>query len=234
MSHRRTAMRPSRDRLFHVLRYDGDMLLIAAIDAVYDAFSDVERPRFVDACPCCMTADECDTLTSKPLRELSSDELNEYSGDAMLTVGSEDDYSYFLPRILELSIADDSEWLNSIEITAHKMQMAGFNKWSERKQSVIKNLWLEVIRQDVTSGSDPEMLGWAAWDIGSWLAGATLIPIPASPLLAALESSPEVIRELYNLNFETLFQGRLKNAFLHEPSAGQAEIASWLRDSINE
>jgi|CXWL01.1.fsa_nt_gi hypothetical protein len=210
------------------------MSLKAAIDAVYDAFSAVEKPRFVDACPCCMTADQCETLTSKPLRELSSDELNEYSGDVMLTVGSEVDYQYFLPRILDLSIADDAEWLNSIEIAAKKMRMAGFDKWDERKQAAIKSLWLEVIRQHATSASDAEMLGWAAWDISSWLAGATLIPIPTSPLLAELNSSPEVIRELYNLNFETLFKGQLKNPFLDQPCEGQAEIAAWLRDRVEK
>ena len=210
------------------------MSLTAAIDAVYDAFSDVKKPRGVDGCPCCMTADECDALTSKPLRELSSGELNGYSSCAMLTVGSEGDYAYFLPRILELSIADDAEWLDSIEIAADKLRMAGFDKWSEGKQSSIKQLWLEVIRNYLTSTSDPEMLVWAASDIGSWLAAATLIPIPASPMLAEIDSSPEVIRELYNKNFETLVNGRLNNPFLEAPSDGQTEIAAWLRDSINK
>jgi hypothetical protein len=210
------------------------MSLIAAIDAVYDAFSDVEKPPFVDGCQCCMTGDEYDTLTAKPLRDLNSGELNEYAAAVMLTMGSEDEYPHFLPRILELTIEEDDEWLTSIEITANKMQRAGFNKWSEKKKSAINDLWLEVVRHFATSESDPELFGFVASDIDSWLAGATLIPIPTTPLLAVLESSPEIIREIYNINFETLFQGRLKNSFMHEPSKGQAEIATWLRQSINK
>jgi len=210
------------------------MSLTAAIDAVYEAFSDVEMPRYVDACPCCMTADECDALTSKPLRELSSGELSMYSGAVMLTVGSEVDFPYFLPRILELSLLDDSEWITSIEITSEKLRMAGFDKWSEGKQSSIKQLWLEVIRNFLSSESDPEMLGFVATDIDSWLGGATLIPVPVSPLLDEIESAPEVVSKLYNMNFTTLFRGQLDNPFLEVPSEGQAEIAAWLRDSINK
>jgi len=205
----------------------------AAIEGVYDAFSEVEKPQGVDGCPCCMTPDEYETLTAKPLRELSSVELNEYAGDALLTMGSEDDYQYFLPRILELSTQDDFEW-TSIEITANKMQMAGFRQWNEKKQAAINNLWLTVIRGLATSESDPELIGFVSSDIYSWLCAATLIPIPVSPLTDVLEGFPDVVRTLYNDNFTTLFQGRLKNAFLDEPSKGQTEIATWLRNSVEK
>jgi hypothetical protein len=42
------------------------MSLTAAIEAVYEAFSDAEKPSVVEGCPCCMTADEYVALTAKP------------------------------------------------------------------------------------------------------------------------------------------------------------------------
>jgi hypothetical protein len=208
------------------------MSLASAIEDVYDAFSDVEKPSIVDGCPCCMTADEYETLTAEPLRELTVDELSKYADSVLLTMGSEDDYPYFLPRILELSVGEGPDWITSIEITANKLQMAGFGLWSEKRETAVKNLWLAFIREKASSDNHPDLLGFLSSDIDSWLAAATLIPIPTSPLLAALETAPEVVREIYNVNFQTLFQGRLDNAFLKEPSDGQAEIAHWLRDRI--
>lgn len=210
------------------------MSLKVAIEDVYDAFTNVEKPRRVDGCPCCMTEDEYETLTAKPLRELSSAELSEYASDVMLTMGSAEDYQYFLPRILELTIEDDVEWMSSVEITANKIGMAGFSRWNAKKQSSITQLWLAVIRDIATSDPHPELLGFRSSDIGTWLAAATLIPIAVSPLTDVLEGFPDIVRTLYNSNFETLFQGQLKNAFLEEPSEGQTEIANWLRTRVEK
>ena len=122
------------------------MSLTIAIEALYDAFADIEMPRGINGCPCCMTEDEYKTLTTKPLSELSAEELTTYASDALLTMGSEDDYQYFLPRIIELTIEDDAEWITSLEITAKKLQMAGFQQWDEKKQTAITNLWLAVVQ----------------------------------------------------------------------------------------
>lgn len=209
-------IRSSRD-----LRYIEHMSLEAAIEAVYAAFSDAIKPSLVEGCPCCMTADEYEAITAKPLRELSDAELDEYASDAMLTMGTEDDYTYFLPRILELTIEEGDNWLTAIEITCNKMQMVGFERWNEERQSAIQNLWLSYIREMASSEDQ-------YFDIDSWLCAATLIPIPVAPLLQALETAPDVIREMRNINFMTMHQGRLDNPFLEEPSDGQSEIAQWL------
>ena len=66
------------------------------------------------------------------------------------------------------------------------------------------------------------------FELDSWLCAATLVPISVAPLLYALEVAPDVIREMRNINFMTMHQGRLDNPFLEEPSDGQSEIAQWL------
>lgn len=208
------------------------MSLDTAIEALYEAFADIEMPRGIDGCPCCMTKDEYKTLTAKPLIELSAEELTTYASDALLTMGSEDDYQYFFPRIIELTIEDGPEWLASAEITANKLRMAGFRDWSEKKQTAINNLWLAVIQDIATSEYDPEHRGFVSSDIETWLCAATLIPIPVTPLIDFLDEWPDVIRIIYNNNFKALFQGRMDNPFLQEPNDGQAEIAAWLRDRV--
>jgi hypothetical protein len=209
------------------------MLLDSAIENVYRAFSDVAKPVFVDGCPCCMTANEYETLTGKPLRELDPSELNKYGSAAMLTMGSEQDYQYFLPRILELTVEDDVEWTADLETTANKMHLAGYSGWTAEKRLALEHLWLTVIREFAAkSKDDPEMLGFASWDIQTWMGAATLVPISVSQFLEFLESYPDVVREIYKINFKTIFQGRLDNPFLSEPSQGQIEIANWLRHRI--
>jgi hypothetical protein len=208
------------------------MSIGAAIEDVYKAFSDVEKPPFVDGCMCCMTADEYETLTAKPLRELTAGELDKYAGSVMLTMGSEDDYPYFLPRILELSVEEGPGWTTDIEITAEKLRMAGFERCSDERQTAVKNLWLAVIREKSSPDNDPELVDFRSSEIGTWLGAATLIPISVSPLLTAIETASEVIRELYDYNLKTIFQGRLDNAFLKEPNEVQAEITRWLRDRL--
>lgn len=172
-----------------------------------------------------MTAEQYEALTAKPLRDLTAVDLSDYASKVMLTMGSEDDYQYFLPRILELTIKDDVDWLTDIEITGEKMQMAGVERWSENRRAAIEDLWSVNIREKAVSELN-------SFEIDSWLCAATLIPIPVSPLLEILETTPDIIRGLYNINFETLAQGRLSNAFLEQPNDGQDKIVYWLRASL--
>ncbi len=68
-----------------------------------------------------MTSEEVEVLLGKPLRDLSPDELSSYSSSALLTVGLPEDYLYYLPRILEISIRDDS-WWPDIEVSARAIK----------------------------------------------------------------------------------------------------------------
>ncbi|MFL6373167.1 MAG: hypothetical protein ACJ73D_00735, partial [Pyrinomonadaceae bacterium] len=166
-----------------------------AMEGVYAAFADVPKPPGVGGCPCCMTDGEYAVLTAKPLCELSAEELEKYAGAVFLTMGSEDDYAYFLPRILELSIEDSPNWGSCIEITGKKLRMAGFDRWSDEKRASITALWLSVIHDMATSTRDaPDLIGFRASDIEGWLAAATLVPIPVSPLTNVLDGFPEIIR----------------------------------------
>jgi hypothetical protein len=142
-----------------------------------------------------------------------------------------DDYQYFLPRILELSLEDGAEWISSIEITGTKMRMAGFEGWTGERRSAINDLWLAVIREMASTGDDPELLGFISSDIESWLGAATLIPIRSR----RLERPSRDFRTWSELS-TTITSRPLPRALGQSVSGraqrGQTEIANWLRLNV--
>lgn len=79
------------------------MNLAQAVENLYVAFAGVPKPTGIDACPCCLDEDEIRVVLQAPLRDLSADELQSYAASVLYTVGSWDDFRYFLPRLLELA-----------------------------------------------------------------------------------------------------------------------------------
>ncbi len=88
------------------------MNLYEALDAVYDAFSVQLRPKQIVHEPYELQAGEVKQLLSWPLRELSPGLMRSYLFDALYTVGTWEDFRYFLPRLLEVFIFDESGALN--------------------------------------------------------------------------------------------------------------------------
>jgi hypothetical protein len=77
-----------------------------ALDSVYQTFSVKKPPRTIAACYCCIGQSEVDELLKTPLRRITSSQMSGYASSVFLTSGSELDFRYFLPRILEISIRD--------------------------------------------------------------------------------------------------------------------------------
>jgi hypothetical protein len=90
----------------------------AALDAIYSLFS-APTPRVIEGCPCCVGSRGVDVLLNTPLRALTGDALWRYVTGAFLTVGSERDFRYLLPRILELAVCDPGA-LPDVEIVLGK------------------------------------------------------------------------------------------------------------------
>src|SRR4051812_26383746 len=79
--------------------------LAASIEALYVIFEGYRLRRDLTACPCCHSVAAERPLYSKPLRSLTSEDLREYAGDALLTWGDADDFRHFLPRIFEIVVS---------------------------------------------------------------------------------------------------------------------------------
>src|SRR5690348_15560227 len=99
-----------------------------AIEGVYEAFRDVPRPKSVEGSSCCIDEKGISVLLSKPLRELSPDDLTHYASSVFLTVGAVEDFLYFLPRILEI-LATESGWWPDPEVVTRAIHTSGFHSW---------------------------------------------------------------------------------------------------------
>ena len=197
-----------------------------AIEAVYDAFAS-PTPPIIEGCPCCISTRGVDVLLSTPLRKLTGQQLWQYVSGAYLTVGSDLDFRYLLPRILEISVSDPGN-ANDPEIVIGKLARAQWRSWSAKEQRVIEEFldaWFEwSLARDLQGVDD----GWIGEEAESVLCGAALAGVPltrwilrlhdplAAPVLTELkerfpgqlspfcQDSPEGFRELSTV----LSQGR--------------------------
>src|ERR1700728_4060562 len=118
--------------------------LQTAIENVYAAFKDIPKPQFVDGCPCCIDQKGISILLTKPLRELSPDDLTHYAASVFLTVGSVEDFFYFLPRILEMLVLEPN-WWPSPEVVARALDNSKFHNWPVRKSEAVSKYFDAVI-----------------------------------------------------------------------------------------
>jgi hypothetical protein len=124
----------------------GDLLptgLDAAIERLYAAFADVPAPEAIPACGCCNTGTDWraggfqgGTVSLAPLgdgrelRALTDDDVRGYAWDVLLTAGSLDDFTYYLPRLLELMARGENGW-DGAALTQRFDDWAHFDGWPE-------------------------------------------------------------------------------------------------------
>lgn len=110
--------------------------LAAAVERAYLAFEDVWRPRRIEASPYQDPA-AVGALIAVPLRDLTDEQIGAYAGSAMLTIGSGEDYNYFIPRILELAIHAPFWMGTEPERLAERLEMAGWRSWPAAQRAAI-------------------------------------------------------------------------------------------------
>jgi hypothetical protein len=158
----------------------------AALDAIYSLFS-APTPRVIEGCPCCVGSRGADVLLNTPLRALTGDALWRYVTGAFLTVGSERDFRYLLPRILELAVCDPGA-LPDVEIVLGKLRLAGWSAWSPRERRAIEHLidlWFDhALTRDLLYADEGE----AGWNAESVLCGAARAGLDLTPWLTRLKA----------------------------------------------
>jgi len=158
--------------------------LRAALDDAYKAFADMPAPTHLDASPLRDAKKILRTLTARPLRELTNEEIGPYSGWAMTTVGNEQDYRHFLPRILELSVSDPA-WIGSEPpVIASRLLRADWRHWPENQQHAVTVVFYAAF--DLAIRSNPELAAASASD---WLCGIARLGFPITDLLAGWRQS---------------------------------------------
>ncbi|MBO9659580.1 MAG: hypothetical protein J7527_12225, partial [Chitinophagaceae bacterium] len=114
-----------------------------AIDNLYSTFSIYPGNRKMQASPLYNEVDKWNHLLfSKPLRQLSSDDLSNFLLKAISTWGKLTDLKHFLPRILELIASGDP--LCDTDTVYQKLLYANWKSWESSEQDVINEFDLAL------------------------------------------------------------------------------------------
>jgi len=146
------------------------------IENVYEVFANYRRPERIEGCPCCLTDSESKTLHEKKLRELTAEDLKEYTASVFLTVGGLADFKYYLPRILELSLEEELIY-PYLGVVFERLKQADWQQWPEEERKVVEALAWEffagLIDVPAPKGGDIDewvrAIGWAVADVNPLL-----------------------------------------------------------------
>jgi hypothetical protein len=194
-----------------------------AVENVYEAFRGVPRPTSVDGCPCCIDRKGISILLSKPLRDLSPDDLTHYAASAFLTVGAVEDYLYFLPRILEILTIRQGWWPDP-EVVTRAIHTAGFHSWPDSRRKALMRCFEEVI-DDLLATED------SGFEIDSWICALGRLHVNLAPFLTRIAMNKARLIEFYEVNSQPLVDGRLRNGFWDEASEEHNQVVEWFRSA---
>lgn len=196
-----------------------------AIEQLYRVFK-AKNPKTFYACDCCLSADEVAVMLKTPLRQLSADQMSSYTISVFLTSGSEEDFRYFLPRILEISIFE-RDWWPSREVVLGKLALANWLSWDQSEIDAIRALFVAVF--DMALVADEDLANLVdEWICGLGLAGENLVPY-----LQKLEraSNWNALYGFFELNSLQLQKGRLGNSFWGEHKQLAQPVIDWFESA---
>ena len=195
----------------------------SALDVLDAAFTDVPKPRRIVGCPCCVTDEQCALLLEAPHRGFGSDVLEPYSADALVTLGSEDDYIFFLPSILRAE-ALTGTWSESIEETGGKVGSLNSSAWTQPLVDATATYYCELVCA-VAAG------GIGHLDIDSVICAFGLTGADMAACLDRLLQWPNGIGRLHEENVHSLeMKGRLHNEFW-KGQHNHDVLLEWLRSA---
>lgn len=199
--------------------------LRAAIAAMYDATATLPHPEKIEACPCCMSDEEVAALLALDRRTATGSQLSTYAWNALSTVGSEADFRYYLPRILELAVAEDFSWPDP-EVICGKLQDGAWRAWPPVEVSAIEQF---VAAMFASFGA----IEHSEFTIDDWLCGLGRFVVPLVPRLSPLLlENPAAMRNLISItavNSKALPEGKLQNAFWEKDHPNYAPLVEFLR-----
>ncbi len=124
--------------------------LSSAIAGLYGAFSGYGLVLPMNACDHCVSEEDQRLLASKPLRDLTSEDVSFYSFKAMTTFGTVNDFKHLLPRVFEL-VATDPKFPVDPEIAVGgKLAEADWRSWPEAEKAAVE-CYLRAFWRDTLS-----------------------------------------------------------------------------------
>ncbi|MDF2578232.1 MAG: hypothetical protein K0S74_1716 [Chlamydiales bacterium] len=111
-----------------------ELPMLPEMAQLYATFAKYGPLEEMQGCPCCFNEQIVRKLLCTPLRELSMDGLGRYCFKAMTTWGNANDFRYFLPRIAELILLEDSTYSESLK---NKLLAAEWETWPLPERTAI-------------------------------------------------------------------------------------------------
>jgi hypothetical protein len=202
----------------------------AALQMVYSAFTQNGAPQSIVVCPCCVSADELEVMTKCRLRELSAEQLEHYLSAVFLTSGAQEDFRYFLPRLLDLNAHAKWDFESDWEILLGKLSLGEWQTWSEREREALI-AFLQACFEDLVSAGDAR-----GDEIDGFLCGLARGSVDLAYFLDRL-SQPDADAAFFafsDVNAASLMKGKLSNSHWKNHREGGAPILRWLQSNANE
>lgn len=122
-----------------------------SIEKLYDIFAKYQGLSKLEGSP---LYDDLNTwnkeLRSKKLKELTDEDLSRFTGKVILTWGDENDYRYYLPRILELTAELKTPY--DIWTLYSRLEDAKWKTWNIEEQNAINDftiaLWDNILNDN--------------------------------------------------------------------------------------
>jgi hypothetical protein len=204
-----------------------------ALSSIYCLFA-APTPPVIEGCPCCIGTRGVDALLNTPLRELTGQALWRYATGAFLTIGSERDFRFFLPRILELAFCEP-DTSPDVEIVLGKLRLAHWTTWLPHERRAIEelvDLWFDhALARDLFYADQ----GFVGSDAESVLCAAARAGLDLSPWLARLVApTAELVRagiaERHSKHLAA--QAPPKNSFWIDAPDGWRSLARAVRSEV--
>ena len=189
-----------------------------AIDELYSAFSNIPKPRHIKSCPCCADEDDIKTLLSFELRDIPAGVISPYASSALLTVGSPEDYIYYVPRILHLH-AIDEHFHQEPELTGRAMSELSLDELPENRKQAIHNFFSHIIRRSLNP--DHHLY------LDTWMCMIGNARLNVKPYLSDIQKTKTAALAFFEENAECLPDRKLANMFWDLPNSKHDEIVDW-------
>jgi hypothetical protein len=169
-----------------------------SIEKLYDIFAKYQGLSKLEGSP---LYDDLKTwhkqLRSKKLRELTDEDLSLFAGKVILTWGDENDYRFYLPRILELTAELKTPY--DIWTLYSRLEDANWKTWNADEQTVINEFTVELWNNLLTDNSEK-----AAWEFKDYFHSIAYFYPDFSEILKVWENNDSFasIKHLTNYIFE--------------------------------
>lgn len=201
----------------------------SAIERLYQTFGEGPLGRELAGCECCSDPKSLEKWADTPIRDLTWEDLYAYLYCAMHTIGDEQDFKHFLPRLIELA-ADDLESLDFEELGT-QLTNAGWSQWSREEREAVRQA-LDAFAEMLV---DQELEEFPVDSIvcGLAVAGIEIVPVLDRWLASSSATAEANLERFRELNREPLrLKRRLSNPFWDGSSSQEVLVADWLRRTM--